>query len=516
MLESEKYKLSTYNSVKKLRSTADASVEIVESTLDNTRYIKKTYNSDKRHAYRILKEIDSVNIPKVYEVFFGEETIIIEEYIEGVTLEKLISEKHLFSKAEAEKIVSGLLSAIWAIHKKDLIHRDIKPSNIIIKPSGEAVLIDYGIARAYSPIRSNDTELFGTVGYAAPEQFGFSQSDYRTDIYALGITLRHILTSKNAGKNLLKAVEKCVEFDPLRRFQTIEELKSFLKNEGAKKKTVISLCIALGLTIAFALSFAALIHFGNESSPQDTTLSNGTTTEALPKDTHNFETESNTESSYDTPLESAPTSPDTTEAESDTQIPDTTYIESDTESPENEDVLLLYPSDTRIVKTKGSHILIPCLPLEDENTYTASINIGNGKPDLRIEAKRTAEKIHLTINGEATFSFTDNGSMPKLDYPQGKPLGEIIFYDMDNDGILEIIPILTNGVKTEWADGSTVLMKNYSLGWCIYYTENGFECAEGEMSALLEQFTIYSTMPGCINTDFPSYYKLEDGKIVIY
>ncbi len=261
MRESEKYKLSVYEAIETLRETEDARVELVRSTLDGELYIKKTYMDDKRAVYRQLAEIESPGVPRVYEIFFGADTIIIEQYIEGSTLYSLIEEGRCFSRAELEKLVFGLMDAIAALHRANIIHRDIKPGNIVIRPDGSPVLIDYGIARAYSKNCQGDTEHFGTIGYAAPEQFGFSQSDFRTDIYALGITVNELLCEKNSWKTLDIAVAKCKEFDPEHRFQSIGELQKFLL-DGEKKRRAAFFALGIGAAVILAAIVVLAFLFG--------------------------------------------------------------------------------------------------------------------------------------------------------------------------------------------------------------------------------------------------------------
>ena len=89
MTESERYKLSTYQSIKELHQTETAKVELVECSLDGKKYVKKTYNYDKRTVFYTLSKISSPFLPQIHEVFFGEDTIVIEEYVEGVTLGSL-------------------------------------------------------------------------------------------------------------------------------------------------------------------------------------------------------------------------------------------------------------------------------------------------------------------------------------------------------------------------------------------------------------------------------------------
>ena len=248
MTDKEKYILSVFCSVKILHETADSKAELTESSLDGKKYIKKTYRSDKRTVFNIIANIKNEHMPEIYHVFFGEDTVVIEQYIEGLTLEQMISDGVTFSAAQVKKIVDGLTDAIDTLHKNGIVHRDIKPSNIIIRNNGQAVLIDYSIARTYSSKRSSDTELFGTVGYAAPEQFGFSQSDFRTDIYAFGVTVKEVISKDNSSKTMRNAVSRCMEFDPSRRFQNIDELRHYLERDNRIMKA--SLIAAMSLLIA--------------------------------------------------------------------------------------------------------------------------------------------------------------------------------------------------------------------------------------------------------------------------
>ncbi|MBQ8249020.1 MAG: serine/threonine protein kinase [Clostridia bacterium] len=463
MRESEKYKLSTYSVIETLRKTDDSLVELVESTTDSKKYVKKTYNSDKRAVYNMLKEIENPNIPKVYEVFFGEDTVVIEEYIEGETLGALIDGEHNFSKAELEKITKCLLDAVSTLHDKNIIHRDIKPSNIIIKANGDAVLIDYSIARIYSQSRSDDTEHFGTVGYAAPEQYGFSQSDCRTDIYALGVTLKAISNKNNTRASLSRVISGCTEFDPNRRFQSVDEIKICLKQADKTAKTkLISTIILAALIISVALVIILNLKNDNDS-PQ-----------------------------------AGQNEDDTTETQA--------FVG---------DELLYEVTEDRIVDVSGSDVEIPCLQLTEEREYTSKINLGEGVSDIIISAKQNGTTFEITLGGGEAFTFTDDSDTSILSYPDGSTMCEIILYDMNGDGIAEIIPVMANAKRAEWSDGSVVLLRNYSLAWCIYYDNGTFKCADEKMTAEMDAFKIYASMPGCINADFPGYYNMKNGEIIL-
>jgi serine/threonine protein kinase len=120
------------------------------------------------------------------------------------------------------------------------VHLDIKPENVMIDNNGTVKLIDYSAAKLYKSHRTQDTQLLGTAGYAAPEQFGITQSDGRVDIYALGILMNVMLTGEHPSKafykkgRLKKIIEKCTRIDPNRRYQKIKDLKKALPKDKSK------------------------------------------------------------------------------------------------------------------------------------------------------------------------------------------------------------------------------------------------------------------------------------------
>ena len=163
-------------------------------------------------------------------------TIIIEEYIAGDTLEALLASGKDFTVSEIVSIGSELCDTLSHLHHLDppVIHRDIKPSNIILDRGGHPVLIDMNAAKSANPSQTRDTHLLGSVGYAAPEQFGFGASDQRTDVYAIGVLLREMLSQCSnhnaATKRLKRVIESCVMMDPQDRFDSVESLKKHLSS----------------------------------------------------------------------------------------------------------------------------------------------------------------------------------------------------------------------------------------------------------------------------------------------
>ena len=148
----------------------------------------------------------------------------ISEYVEGTP-----ASERTFSEKEAVKLLLELCAAIKALHKAGVIHRDIKPSNIICGNDGHIRLIDFDSARLRVEFQSRDTEILGTGGYAAPEQYGFMQTDDRSDIYAFGVTMEEIL-GENADKpKFRRIIRRCTQFDPDRRFRDISAVGRAIK-----------------------------------------------------------------------------------------------------------------------------------------------------------------------------------------------------------------------------------------------------------------------------------------------
>ena len=139
-----------------------------------------------------------------------------------------------------------LCALLERLHGLDppVIHRDIKPENIILGPDGRLGLIDFGIARRYEPDKSGDTRLMGTEGTAAPEQYGFAQTDERTDLYALGMTLTRLLTGgydrtaldrAEVSPRLREVLLKCTAFAPEDRYQSAEDLSAALDGRPRRR-----------------------------------------------------------------------------------------------------------------------------------------------------------------------------------------------------------------------------------------------------------------------------------------
>ncbi len=220
--------LNDYQFLDKINDTHK--VYLVKNIFDNHIYVKKTLEVYDLDVYKQLLQIDIKGIPKIKEIQkIDNKLIVIEEYIEGQTLEELIESNYTFTKEEIIKIASSLCDILSKLNKQvPIVHRDIKPSNII-KRKDEYYLIDFNAAKIIKQ-ENKDTILLGTEGYAAPEQYGFSSSIIQTDIYAIGVLIKEL----GNYRNLNDVANICTKLDPKNRYSSYSELKLALKQ--AKRK----------------------------------------------------------------------------------------------------------------------------------------------------------------------------------------------------------------------------------------------------------------------------------------
>lgn len=155
--------------------------------------------------------------------------LVFSEYIPGVTLERLLAQYGTLDTLRAVRLAVQLCGALTDLQALGVVHRDIKPANIIVTEQQEAWLIDFDISRLNKQDQSRDTRMMGTMGYAAPEQFGFCQTDSRADLYALGVLLNVMVTgvlpAERMAQGPLRAiVERCTRMDPADRYETPGQL----------------------------------------------------------------------------------------------------------------------------------------------------------------------------------------------------------------------------------------------------------------------------------------------------
>ena len=203
-------------------------IVLVQDRRNSELCVKKTLDIYSRDVYE--------GVPAVKEcIADGEKLVVVEEYIQGRSLKQVLDEQGLLDEEQAYDIAVQLADILVSLQQLEpvIVHRDIKPSNIIIEKNGHVHLIDFNAARHVNADKNEDTKMLGTVYFAAPEQFGFGQSDERTDIYGLGATINYIMTGDKPGAGIAECrfsdiLKKCLMVDAKDRYQSAAELRGVL------------------------------------------------------------------------------------------------------------------------------------------------------------------------------------------------------------------------------------------------------------------------------------------------
>ncbi len=200
-------------------------------TLNFCKIIKR-----KCEVYKKLKSISSPFFPKIYYLAYDDnETVIIEEYIIGETFREILNKDESISEKDGINIMLKICNALKILHKHNIVYRDLKPENVMLDINGNVKIIDFDAARSNKKNASSDTILLGTEGYAPPEQYGYSQTDKRADIHALGVMMYELLGKQKYKGKLKRILKKCVMFDPKNRYKNITTLKmSVLRKKYSK------------------------------------------------------------------------------------------------------------------------------------------------------------------------------------------------------------------------------------------------------------------------------------------
>ena len=214
-----------------LKRSPRGSVHLLRHRGTGQRFILRRFMGN-AEVYGQLLHYTCRNLPEILEVASRDgENLVLEEFIEGDTLGMLL-QGSLFTPEETRKIVTQVCRALWALHSLAAVHRDVKPENIILRGS-DTILIDFDAARLHKPEHEADTQVLGTTGFAAPEQYGLSQSDLRTDIYSVGILINVMLTGQHPSKQLApgrlgRVVERCTQVSPEKRYPNVLRLMEVL------------------------------------------------------------------------------------------------------------------------------------------------------------------------------------------------------------------------------------------------------------------------------------------------
>ena len=147
----------------------------------------------------ILKSLEHPGIPKVYDFFiFEDRHYMVMQWVKGESLLSVLERGETLSQGEAVHYMKQISDALVYLQKEErqVIYKDLKPSNILVNENGNARIIDFGTARFYSPEKKKDTHVLGTPGYAPPEAYTGTQTDFSADVYSLGATFYHLTTGE--------------------------------------------------------------------------------------------------------------------------------------------------------------------------------------------------------------------------------------------------------------------------------------------------------------------------------
>ena len=224
-------------------------------------------HEDLAAEYALLAQFHGDGIPDAID-FFSDDGVsfLIREYIAGQTLLDYMQKRGILPTDEAVDIMLSVCRIVKRLHTQSppVIHRDIKAENIIRTNDGRIVLIDFGIARRYDPDIRQDTHVLGTPLYAPPEQYGYRQTDTRSDIYSIGVLMHELLTgeselgSGSADAEVADIIDRCTRFDPDDRYRDAEALERALEALSSKRRRFLSRTAVIAVAVVIIIAAIAV------------------------------------------------------------------------------------------------------------------------------------------------------------------------------------------------------------------------------------------------------------------
>ena len=223
-----------YKEIGLLGEDEKTAMKLVRNEEGNTLLCKRI-DSSLLPIYRKLINVEHENIVTVYGITKDEYGIlVVMEYFPSKTLEEKMLENGIFFIRDMKSVILQIAKGVSTIHDLGIVHRDLSANNILIDKSGRVKITDFGIARMYDKDKNADTRILGTHGYAAPEQFGFIQTDRKADVYAIGVLMNVMLSGKMPNEKLYKGdsklmdiIQRCTSMKPADRYE-IEEILDLL------------------------------------------------------------------------------------------------------------------------------------------------------------------------------------------------------------------------------------------------------------------------------------------------
>ncbi|MCR5176910.1 MAG: serine/threonine protein kinase [Anaerovibrio sp.] len=427
----------SFTTVKQLSDNEYGIVYLIKRKKDNMLFIRREYRENKKEIFAKLKEMDIPGIPHILYVLYAGRTIVIEDYIEGISLEKLSAGILTIPNFTITELLKGILPVLREIHSAGIIHRDIKPEHIILGNDMKPYLIDFGIARMNKKHNQYDTEILGTRRYAPPEQFGYQSTDQRSDIYSLGQTLATLLSSIPMSAHEKKIIEKAMSFDPADRYQNAEAmLNALLKTP--KRANFIGILVFILLVVAVGgLWYQYAGEQGDKVKTNNAEISTGgESTGALAENSDN-------------------------------------KVNSVGQNEAN------MPLDKGGVAKSGLSQTMDSRPLHVAEGTTRQKTVNINDANVTVIATNTGNQFNVQLSDNkghaSTYSFSyQPPAIHNYDNPNSME-GDIVFMDINGDGNLDIIPILTSVL----VKGGNDLVDNTNAWAIVYNPVSGFQRCSG-------------------------------------
>ena len=255
-----------------------------------------------KNELRLARKITHKNVCRIYDFNRADGISFISmEFVEGESLRRVLSRFNALSTRTAIKIASQICDGLREAHAQGIVHRDLKPENLMIDGSGNVKLMDFGLAHL---VAEGSTAAVGTPSYMAPEQAQGAAVDQRCDIYALGLVLFEMFTGESAftgetpmvvalkqiqdapqnprdiertiPEHISKAILRCLEKDPGKRFSSVDELQASIVDEPVppeapsrlRKDAPWAARAAVALAMIFAVVFAATFILDGLGTPK--------------------------------------------------------------------------------------------------------------------------------------------------------------------------------------------------------------------------------------------------------
>lgn len=261
--------------IKRIQLSTLSSRQVIDAT--------ETFN---RELTMLARFKSMSGVPAFYEhLTDAENWYLVMQYIPGQTLEEYLKKKPggYISEEETVALGRGIAHLMQSLHEANppVIFRDLKPSNIMLTSQHEFFLIDFGIARNYTPGKTKDTTPLGSPGFAPPEQYGRAQTDQRSDVYSLGATLQTLLTGRDPqelrsgevshnpkppSRALRRLLDDMLSPTPVQRPLTMRRVETRLEEIQSQGLGMRSFWLGLILTALTDIFFALFILNGFQSN----------------------------------------------------------------------------------------------------------------------------------------------------------------------------------------------------------------------------------------------------------